>query len=103
MSMIELWVIMDKDKKAIACGSPRNRSMRTVESLKDNPMRILMYGTEKRAMAAFSGGLGFYDETDGYLAKTYPGMYPGQKWFHGDYDKVCIPVKVRLEFGDSCE
>lgn len=97
---LEMWVIMDKGKKAIACGSPRNRSMRMVESLKDNPMRILMYGTEKRALAAFSGGLGFYDETDGYLASTYGDNSGGHKWFHGKYEKMCIPVKVSMAFDE---
>ena len=96
---IDLWVIMDKHKKAIACGSPRNRSLRTVESLKNNPMRILMYGTEKRALAAFSGGLGFYDETDGYLVSTY-GSHSDSKYFHGNYSKICIPVKVSLVFDE---
>ena len=91
---LEFWVIMDKHKKAIACGSPRNRSMRTVESLKDHPMRILMYGTEKRALSAFSGGLGFYDETDGYIKEAY-GV---DGWKLPKYSAICIPVKVKLVF-----
>ena len=95
---IDLWVIMDKNKKAIACGSPRNRSMRMVESLKDSPMRILMYGTEKRALAAFSGGLGFYDETGDYLRKTYGDK--NSVWLKKSYSSICIPVKVGLVFDE---
>lgn len=94
--LLDLWVIMDKNKKAIACGSPRNRSMRLVESLEDHPMRVLMYGTKARALNACSGGLGFYDETDGYLSKTYGG----DKWFHGSYEKICIAVKVSMVFDE---
>ena len=88
--MLEFFVIMDKDKKAIACGSPRNRSMRTLESVQRKPVRILMYGTEGRARSAYSDGLGFYDETDGYLRDKYPNMK--------DYESVCIPVKVTITF-----
>lgn len=99
---LEFWAVMDKHKKAIACGSPRNRSMRMIESLKDHPIRILMYGTEKRTLSAFGSGLGFYDETNGYLASTYKDKtrFSDSKYFHGDYGEICIPVKVSLEFDE---
>lgn len=96
MIELESWVIMDKGKKAIACGSPRDRQMRLIESLKSKPVRILMYGTRSKALEAFSGGLGFYDYTDGYLKQTYPT----DGWRLQDYQDICIPVKVKLVFDE---
>jgi hypothetical protein len=91
---IEFWVIMDKSKKAIACGSPRNRSMKMMGGGKIT--RVLLYGSKSKAIAGFSGGNGFYDETyqagdephPTYLRKTYGNF--------GRYENVCIPVKVRM-------
>lgn len=93
---IEYWVIMDKGKQAIACGTPRNRSMRMLHTLDKNAIRVLLYGSRKKALAGFSGGLGFYDQTykEGnephptYIAQTYPDAK--------DYEDICIPVRVRL-------
>ena len=92
---IEFWVIMDKEKKAIACGSPRNRSMRLLAD-KSKITRVLLYGTKSKAISGFSGGNGFYDETyqEGpephptYLRKTYGDFR--------EYEDICIPVKVRM-------
>lgn len=95
---ITMWTIMDKNKKAIACGSPRNRSMRLVESLDTNKVRIILYGTKGRAVSAFSGNLGFYDETDGYIKTNYPD--PDRSWSHLPYEQICTPVKVILEIDD---
>lgn len=100
MAEIELWVIMDKSKKAIACGSPRNRSMRLLSEIEKNTSRILLYGTEGRARAGFSGGMGFFDETYNtgknphptYLRKTYGDFK--------DYEEICIPVRVRMVIDD---
>lgn len=99
---IEFWVIMDKSKKAIACGSPRNRSMRMVELLDTKKTRVLLYSTRNRAVAGYSDGLGFYDETWGtgkrdykiptYLRTTYPEFIR--------YDEICIPVKAKLVFDE---
>ena len=98
---IEFYVIMDKKKKAIACGSPRNRSMRLVENLNTKKTRVLLYRSEKQAISAFSGGLGFYDETydrpdepsHSYIRSTYPNLH--------HYESICIPVKVKLVIEDE--
>jgi hypothetical protein len=101
---ITLWAIMDKKKKAIACGSPRNRSMRLLSTLIDEPSRIILYGTEGRAKAGFSNGNGFYDETwdDGNGDDKYTNTYLKKTYVKGDdnwirsYEKICIPVRVRM-------
>ena len=98
---IEFYVIMDKKKKAIACGSPRNRSMRLVENLNTKKTRVLLYRSKKQAISAFSGGLGFYDETHDmpgnpshtYIRSTYPHLH--------HYESICIPVKVKLVIEDE--
>lgn len=96
---LQFYTIMDKNKKAIACGSPRNRSMRLLENLNSNKTRILLYRSEKQAISAFSGGLGFYDETnDGSRNVTYlRSMYPKMK----EYEEICIPVRVDITIYDE--
>jgi hypothetical protein len=69
-----------------------------VDSLDKKPTRVLLYGTRGRAIAAYSDGLGFYDETgivgnDGRFPQTWLSKrYKRQK----DYSEICIPVKVRM-------
>lgn len=93
----EVWVIMDKSRKVIACGVPRNRSLRFVDEALNT--RILTYQSEKKAIAGFTLS-GFYDETydeaslvDG--VKDYWGTYLkrnyGQKKFEGDRVYCSLP------------
>lgn len=97
---IEFWVIMDKSKKAIACGSLRNRSMRMVESLDTKKTRVLLYSTEGRARAGFSDGNGFFDETYGKGENLHPTYLCSEYGEFRFYDRICIPVKVRLVFDE---
>lgn len=56
------WVIMDKQRRVIAKGVPRNRSL-ILLSDKDDQQRILDYTTKKRAEAGFTG-CGFWGNKD---------------------------------------
>lgn len=103
-----VWVIMDKNRKAIACGVPRNREMKMFENCNS---RILTYQSEKKAIAGFTTS-GFYDLTsstgswtdDGatYLDKTYgkketrEGQYGKYDHYEWDYKDVCIAVKAQI-------
>lgn len=105
----EVWVIMDKKKKAIACGVPRNREMKMFE---DCNSRILTYQSEAKARAGFKVS-GFYDRTrkagegyqdQSYLDKTYgkPVVFVSS-WdnkertrYEWRYEDVCIPVKAKI-------
>lgn len=53
----EVWVIMDKERKMIACGVPRNRQIRKIEDAMKT--RILTYQSEKKAINGFTLS-GFY-------------------------------------------
>ena len=86
---MEFWVIMDKGKKAIAVGSPRNRAMRLLSSLEKPTIRVMLYGTKSKADAGFKG-VGFYDQTKGYLRDTYGDFR--------QYDDICVAVPVKLVF-----
>lgn len=110
----EAWIIMDKTRKAIACGSPRDRRMVLIKNLDTG--RILTYQTEARARAGFKTS-GFWDETweempksrwqhndeenPTYLNITYgelkdsSGQYGKFKyWSNPSYEEMCIPVKA---------
>lgn len=106
-----VWVIMDKNKKAIACGVPRNREMKMFE---DCNSRILTYQSEKKAIAGFTSS-GFYDQTTkvtddktywgpSYLDKTYgkpvksKSPYDNKEYirYEWDYKDICIAVKADI-------
>ena len=101
---------MDKAKRAIACGSPRDRRMVLVENLDTG--RILTYNSEKKATSVFTVS-GFWDETyeklgknrydhedeePTYLNKTYGKLDKGhwRGWSNPDYPEMCIPVKATI-------
>lgn len=54
-----VWVIMSKNRKLIAKGVPRNRSLVLVNDINDS-QRILTYSTKNKAESAFKNH-GFYD------------------------------------------
>ena len=60
MNLIEenVWIIVSKDRKLIAKGVPRNRSLISLED-KSNKERILTYQSKKKAELAFNNH-GFY-------------------------------------------
>lgn len=106
----DVWVIMDKNRKAIACGVPRNREMKMFE---DCNSRILTYQSEKKAIAGFTSS-GFYDRTakqldddpywgESYLDKTYgtPVRFKGYDGkmhtrYEWDYKEICVAVKAQI-------
>jgi hypothetical protein len=63
---IRTWIIVDKHRKVVACGSPRNRELCLIDGLKK---RIMTYGTRGKAMSGITMS-GFYDFED-YIEKTY--------------------------------
>jgi hypothetical protein len=92
--VIDLWVIMDKEKKAIACGSPRNRQMIMLSDLGN--IRILTYGSQKRTESAYRD-CGFYDETKGYLKEKYgEPLASDPNHIKIPYEKCCMAVKAKL-------
>lgn len=59
ISKKEVWVIMSRDRKVIAKGTPRNRYLVETADESDTK-RLLTYSSEGRARAGFSGGCYFY-------------------------------------------
>lgn len=55
----KVWVIMSKDRKLIAKGSPRNRYLIPVEELFNDRKKFLTYSSKGVAEAAFKNH-GFY-------------------------------------------
>jgi hypothetical protein len=68
---LKTWVIMDKKRKVIGMGVPRNRYLDWVETENASP-RILTYSTEGRARSGYTAS-GFFksDEIAKYLFDTY--------------------------------
>lgn len=100
---------MDKNKKAIACGVPRNREMKLFENCNS---RILTYQSKRKAEAGFKVS-GFYDVTgrtgeytDGdnptYLDITYgkkefrKGQYGTYTHYEWDYKDICVAVEAQI-------
>lgn len=71
LSSKTIWVIMSKDRKLIAKGTPRNRELVEVSNLKDKK-RFLTYTSQKTAIAAFTS-CGFYGQhlIDGWDYKKH--------------------------------
>jgi hypothetical protein len=67
----EVWVIMSKDRKYIAKGSPRNRYLISINNHKDKK-RILTYSSKDKAESGFKD-YGFFNEhiIDGYGYNNY--------------------------------
>lgn len=66
----EKWVIMDKNRKVIAKGSPRNRHLVFLDDKKDKK-RFLTYTSEAIARVAYENS-GFYFKTGtSYFENTY--------------------------------
>jgi hypothetical protein len=63
-----VWVIMSKDRKLIAKGVPRDRSLELVDDLKDKK-RILTYASKGKAESAFKIS-GFYGQNkiEGFIS-----------------------------------
>ncbi len=85
---MDFWVIMDKSKKTIAVGSPRNRELRLLSDAKN--VRVMIYGSKAKAESGFKDS-GFYafGEAGVYLKKTYGDL----QW---KYEDICIAVPAKL-------
>lgn len=103
----KVWVIMDKERKAIACGVPRNRSMRMLDKALDT--RILTYQSKGKAEAGFKVS-GFYDETERtdkddywstYLRNTY-GEKVSKEHVNGDVQEY-IKMPDESEYLEAVE
>jgi hypothetical protein len=66
-----VWLIMDKTRKVIAKGVPRNRYLCMVDDIKDRK-RLLTYNSERMAINGFTSS-GFYrgDGVNQYLADKF--------------------------------
>ncbi len=84
------WVIMDKKRRVIAKGVPRNRWLVRLDDYKDKK-RILFYDTKKRAEAAFNG-CGFYDNFDPEKKSNNEHGFI----VFGQYDLEAVRVKVTV-------
>lgn len=60
----KVWVIMSKDRKYIAKGSPRNRYLISVDNLFNDRKKFLTYSSKGVAEAAF--------RTNGFYGSIYP-------------------------------
>lgn len=67
----EIWLIMSKDRKIIAKGTPRNRALVAVDNSKDRK-RILTYNSKKIAENAFRGNWFYKEYGDKYY---FDGVY----------------------------
>ncbi len=85
---MDFWVIMDKTKKVIAVGSPRNRELRVLEEAKN--VRVMIYGSKAKAESGFKDS-GFYafGKAASYLQETY-GL--GRR----NFEDICIAVPAKL-------
>lgn len=82
------WILVDKARKVIARGIPRNRKLVFVDG--PSKARILTYRSKATAI---SGGLsaGFYSwEVDEYMAEQY-----GKDWYR-HHDRCLEPVEVEI-------
>lgn len=77
----KIWVIVDKKRRVIGSGVPRNRELKFIEST-DGTQRILSYGSKKKAEAGFKVS-GFYSwgEVGKYLLEEYEY---GKSWQEPD-------------------
>lgn len=90
------WIIMDRERKVIAVGVPRNRQLVMLDS--GFKTRILFYSSQKMAENAFSRA-GFYDHTTGdYFRKTY--RITDNYFDRCDY-LVAVPVVMTLEIENA--
>lgn len=63
------WIVVDKSRKIIACGSPRNRELKFID---DVDGRIMLYGTKGRAESSFRvSGYYTFGDVHTYIEKTY--------------------------------
>lgn len=63
----KIWLIISKDKKVIAKGTPRNRFLIHFTDKKSN-LRYLTYTSKAKAEAAFKSGFFYYRDTSGEWA-----------------------------------
>lgn len=95
-TLVDQWAIMSKDRKFIAAGATRNRSLISVEELKAGTIkkRILLYGTEGKARTGFKN-VGFYGEGP-MMEAAIPG-YKDMDWHtQRTYDKADYLEAVKL-------
>ena len=67
----KIWVIMSKDRKVIAKGTPRNRHLIYLSDTK-NRLRYLTYTSKKMAESAFKTSFFYYrDESGNFVPCPY--------------------------------
>lgn len=69
----QVWVIMDKAHRVIACGVPRHRHLKFVEEALDS--RLLTYDTENKARSGYKVSQFYLEDTREYMTETYGRDY----------------------------
>jgi hypothetical protein len=91
-----VWVIMDKNRKVIAKGVPRNRYLIMADDEKDKK-RVLTYSSKGRAEA---NSTGFYDGIGvaRYFIDTYGNGDPDWQDYYSLYEYLeAVEMKMTLE------
>lgn len=69
----QVWVIMDKGHKAIACGTARNRHIQMIDG--NWSMRLITYVSKGKAEAGFKVSQFYLGNARDYMTETY-----GEDW-----------------------
>ncbi len=96
----KVWLIMDRNRKIIAKGVPRNRRLFMVDD-PEGTTRVLTYDTKRRAESCFKNGLWFYSTTDvsAYLQKTYGfGWNSETKQYVNNQEEFMEAVEAEMTF-----
>jgi hypothetical protein len=95
-----VWVIMDKKRKVIGSGVPRNRELKLIDDPKGTA-RILTYASKNKAISGFrDSGFFCWGDAHDYMEENY-----GEDWqrhnrdIHETLDAVKIELIMR-EVGD---
>jgi len=88
---LDKWIIMDKKRRVIAKGVPRDRHLISVDDIGDKK-RVLYYDTEGKARSGFtsSGFYNNYDPDKSYINEN--GFTRYEK-----YDLEPVHVKITIE------
>lgn len=101
----EVWVIMDKGHKVIACGTTRNRHVQMIDD--DWSMRLITYNTEGKARAGYRVSQFYLGNARQYMEDTYGedressyGNGEKRTWRYVDQvshcDDIYEPVKATI-------
>lgn len=95
-----VWVIMDKNRKIIGSGVPRNRELKFVNDPKGTS-RILTYPSRGYAEAGFkSSGFYMWNGVGDYVKETYG---KGRDWYEIKDEEFLEAVEVKMTLEEICK